>query len=286
MSAGRCRSFRPVSVGALQRWGASQTVRCLAMKKLFALAITIMSFAVSNSAASMLGYQTLELDFGNPGISKIVRWSNKNMVGVESGGLGFDGESNQVVDVSLETTEPYAIGYSWRPAQSAQFDIEITPPLKPITLPNGETSVPFTGQFYVRYSPDAKHWSSWQVLAGVIGVGKESKWTFKGQVGVPQKERESYQNFLSSYSKMDVPWTSDEEAAVKWILKKEPDFFANQIPFVGYLQFLFENQLFGGQRIQKIKIGIGYGISGLATIPKDKKVQEGRDNMPWRFRVE
>ena len=146
--------------------------------------------------------------------------------------------------------------------------------------------MPFSGQFYVRYSPDAQHWSSWQVLEGVNIPGKESKWKFKGQVCVPQKEREPYQNYLYSYYKMDVPWTSDEEAAAKWILKKDPNFFAKQIPFVGYLQFLFENQLYGGQRIERIKIGIGYGVSGLATIPKDKKVQEGRDNIPWRFRGE
>lgn len=258
------------------------------MKKLLVLSLTTMLFTASNCTAAMLGYQTLELNFKNHSeITTKTKWSHQDKVGLTEEGLGFDGEQTQVVDVSIETVQPFAIGYSWRPAQSAHIDVEITPPLKAITLSNGQTSMPFRGNLYVRYSPDTKHWSSWQVVEALEPVpGKESQWKFRGQISVPQKERETYQNHLYAYYKMDVPWTSDEEAAVKWILKRYPDFFAQQIPFIGYLQFLFENQLCGGQRIEKIKIGVGYGVSGLATIPKDKKVEEGRSDIPWRFRSE
>ena len=33
---------------------------------------------------------------------------------------------------------------------------------------------------------------------------------------------------VSEYSSLDVPWKSDEEAAVKWILEREPDFFEKE----------------------------------------------------------
>jgi hypothetical protein len=34
-----------------------------------------------------------------------------------------------------------------------------------------------------------------------------------------------------------VPWSSDEEALVKEILKGEPRFFETCAPFIGYVQF-------------------------------------------------
>jgi hypothetical protein len=82
-----------------------------------------------------------------------------------------------------------------------------------------------------------------------------------------------------------VPWTSDEEAAVKWILRRDPSFFSKSLPFIGYLQVLFETQVNGGRRLEHVKVGIGYAVSGLASISKDPKVQEERDG-PWRFRGE
>lgn len=256
------------------------------MKKLLVMSLVIMLFAASNCFAAMRGYETLELDFKNPSeIATKAKWSHQDKIDLTNKGLGFDGGQAQAIDVSIETVEPFAIGYSWRPTQSVHIDAEITPPLKTITLPNGQTSTPFRGNLYVRYSPDAKHWSSWQVAEALeTAPGKKSEWKFRGRISIPQKEREAYQNYLYAYYEMDVPWTSDEEAAVKWILKKEPSFFSQQIPFIGYLQFLFESQLYGGQRIEKIKIGAGYGVGGLATIPKDKKVEEGRSSIPWRFR--
>jgi hypothetical protein len=128
------------------------------------------------------------------------------------------------------------------------------------------------------------------LLGKVIELSKgtqanDGSWKFAGQIGIPQKERKSYQDLLEQYHRMDVQWTSDEEAAVKWILTKDPNFFSRQIPFIGYLQFLFETTLNGGQRIEKIKSDVAYGVSGLSTIPKDKHAEEGR-NVPWRFRSE
>jgi hypothetical protein len=239
------------------------------------------------SAASILGLQTLELNFKNQDeVSAKARWSNKDKLNLTSQGIGTSGDPAVVVDFAIETRGAFAVGYSWRPIQSANISVEISPPRKTLSLANGQTFVPSAGSLYVRYSPDAKHWSSWQVIELNKGTQKnDGSWKFDGQIGIPQKERKSYQDLLEQYHRMDVQWTSDEEAAVKWILNKDPNFFSRQIPFIGYLQFLFETTLNGGQRIEKIKIDVGYGVSGLSTIPKDKHAEEGR-NMPWRFRSE
>jgi hypothetical protein len=239
------------------------------------------------SSASILGFQTLELNFKNQDeVSAKVQWSNKDKLNITSQGIGTSLDPAVVVNTSIETLGAFAVGYSWRPIQSAHVSVEISPPRRTLSLANGQTFVPSAGSFYVRYSPDAKHWSSWQVIELNKGTQKnDGSWKFDGQIGIPQKERKSYQDLLEQYHRMDVQWTSDEEAAVKWILSKDPNFFSRQIPFIGYLQFLFETTLNGGQRIEKIKINVAYGVSGLSTIPKDKQAEEGR-NVPWRFRSE
>jgi hypothetical protein len=257
------------------------------MKKAWMLSLVMVVSIACESFASMIGMQTLELDFkDHQHIVTQVEWSNPDKLTLTSQGLGFEGESAQVRDIFLETIRPFAIGYSWRPAQSATIDIEIVPPQKMITLSNGQTAYPFMGNWYVRYSPDTRHWSSWQVIEGQNLPQKDGPWKFRGEISVPQKERAAYQQYLDAYYKLDVPWTSDEEAAVKWILQEDPNFFSQGIPFVGYLQFLYEGRLYGGQRIESIKIDVSYGVGGLATIPRDRKVEEGRSNIPWRFQIE
>ena len=84
---------------------------------------------------------------------------------------------------------------------------------------------------------------------------------------------------------MRLPWKSDEEALVKWILKKDPEFFSHSIPFIGYLQFLYETSLSKGLRITKFYAIANFGVGGLGSLPKDENDNnyKGRDDFPWRF---
>jgi hypothetical protein len=90
---------------------------------------------------------------------------------------------------------------------------------------------------------------------------------------------------LSEYSRLDVPWKSDEEAAVRWILERRPDFFSTDLPFIGYIEFLFEGSIHGGQRIRTFEASVSYGMSGLHSPPKDRNAYKDRDSSPWRFRA-
>lgn len=206
----------------------------------------------------------------------------EDRINLNGKGLGFDGAVNTAIELSLETTKPFAIGTSWRPTRSAHITVEIVPPKKEVKLPNGQKYTPYSGNFFVRYSPDSKNWSSWQVLEP---QKEKSVWEYAGNITVSQKESKKYQDYIYKYHKEDVPWKSDEEAAVKWILEKEPDFFRKGIPFIDYLQFLLETSLNGNQRIQKIKISVSSSVGGMSTIPKDGKYQDGRSSIPWRFKA-
>lgn len=103
-------------------------------------------------------------------------------------------------------------------------------------------------------------------------------------MSVPQREQSEYHDLMEAYSKLDVPWTDDEEAMVKWILERDAKFFERSLPIIGYVEFLFEAPLYGGQRITTLKAKVIYSIAGLRSEPKDPKAAENRD-VPWRFKA-
>ena len=158
--------------------------------------------------------------------------------------------------------------------------------MEEITLGNGQVTTPYQGDVYVRYSPDTMHWSTWQVL----GPGDQQTsiliqnpgWHFSGTVRVPYSAREEYDTFLGKYATLDVPWRSDEEAAVQWIVENDPDFFEREIPFIGYIEFLYEGSFHGGQRIASFRAEITYGMSGLHYAPENDDYGD-RDERSWSF---
>ncbi|MEI8312046.1 MAG: hypothetical protein WCH98_14950 [Verrucomicrobiota bacterium] len=212
-------------------------------------------------------------------------WSDPDKIMVSNDGLGWDGEADSSRDGWIRT-KPIALGLSWRPTSSIYVRFAIQPPPLEITLKNGQTFTPDGGDMYVRYSPDLKHWSSWQELPRSEPKSVEEKKKpgryFSGRIGVPRIEQSEYGRLVSDYSQMDVPWKSDEEAAVEWILDRDPEFFSKHIPFIGYAEFLFEGGFHGGQRIQSLKAEILYSMGGMHTRPKDEAVSKNRD-VPWRY---
>jgi hypothetical protein len=170
--------------------------------------------------------------------------------------------------------------------------VSIHPIPSEIVLNNGQTSTPYAGDVYVRYSPDLRHWSTWQALQTSEPQNKAEKENsgryFNGVIGVARVEREEYGRLISQYSKLDVPWTSDEGAAVRWIIEKDPEFFARQLPFVGYIQFRYEAGFHGGQRITSFRANVSYGMSGMFSSPKEKDASKDKDlfSKPWSFKAE
>ncbi|XHR27860.1 MAG: hypothetical protein ACFUZC_18250 [Chthoniobacteraceae bacterium] len=208
-------------------------------------------------------------------------WAQPEKIGVTKDGLGWDGDPSASVDGWIET-QPIAVGTSWRPAPNVRLEVKISPAPKPFPTAYGQMSTFGIGAAYARYSPDGKHWSTWQALSP--DSEKYSLRTFKGYLEVPKRERVSYEDLLSKYSALDVRWKSDEEAAVRWILKRQPDFFAHSLPFIGYVQVLYEVQFGGGDRIHDFKVHWDCAIGSMATTPKDLDFDIQKDRgVPWRF---
>ena len=256
------------------------------MKKIIAFTLITFTILGNNAYAAILGMEELKINFTDKDDAKRkATWSEPDKINITKNGLGWDGEQNASRDSWIETI-PLAVGLSWRPAQSAKITVEIEPEGKSITLPNGQTYTPSIGSMFVRYSPDGKHWSSWQAMNYPRPRGSAvTKRKYTAFVNVPRREREEYIRYLKKYWKLDVPWVSDEEALVKWILRQDPKFFSKYIPFVGYLQFLYENSLPGGQRITKFHATANFGVGGMHQAPKDKEVYKKRGHIPWRFKA-
>ena len=226
-------------------------------------------------SATMIGRKEVVLDFTKPDeIKKSAKWSPVDKLSLFPDGLGWEGPENHSRDMWIESV-PVAVGWSWRPTRTVSVKGEVLP-VKIVSR---------AGQLYARYSPDMKNWSSWQCLQRRASQSKQypDPW-FSCMLRVPYRESKPYRELLRQYWRLDVPWSSDEEAAVRWILQSDPQFFENCMPFIGYVQFLFEISLRGGQKIEKIEFELNYGAGGRASIPRDKSIQK-KHRGPWRFKA-
>ena len=252
-------------------------------------AVLLTSLVASSVSASIMGRNSLAIDFTNSVDAQAkATWARPDVLRVTTDGLGWDGESTALIDGWIQTI-PLALGLSWRPTHSLSVYVSIDPRPEEIVLRNGQKTTPYPGDVYVRYSPDAKHWSTWQVLQHERQTNTEQPKAcriFSGQVAVPDIERQEYVKLIFEYSKLDVPWKSDEDAAVRWIVKKEPDFFAKQLPFIGYIEFRYEGAFNAGQRVKSFNADVGYCISGIHSAPKDSNAYQKRGSTPWSFKAD
>jgi len=234
--------------------------------------------------AAILAGNRFSIDFTDPNQARTrAQWAADDKVALNEEGLGWDGLQNASRDFWIETM-PIAVGLWWRPIQSGNITIEIEPDIKPFTAA-GKSHLPSGGIVFVRHSPDAVHWSDWQVMQHKVAAsGNQPKRHYTGQVQVTRRGRAQYEEYLQTYMKMDVPWASDAEALAKWILEQEPKFFEKHKPFIGYVQFLYECSLCAGQRISRFDANIGWAVSGLHVPPKDKSI-ETNSAAPWRFKT-
>jgi hypothetical protein len=248
---------------------------------LISLAIVGVAFLAEAVQGSIVNFNRLLIDFTKQeGAAAKATWSRPDKLTITAQGLGWDGPAAGSISGWIQT-KPLAVGLSWRAASSVSLKVTIEPTPKPITLNSGETYTPYTGTVYARFSPDAKHWSTWQALSSMHPLPKDSTGRlFEGTLSVPERERAEYLELLETYSKLDVPWPDDEEALVKWILARDAKFFEKSLPFIGYVEFLFEAAFHGGQRVSGMKADVHYAMSGFGGPNADLN----RD-MPWRFKA-
>jgi len=227
----------------------------------------------SQADAIINGYSELKVDFTSPtNASEKATWADPAKLVISGSGLGWDGNPQHSHDAWIQT-KPIAVGLWWRAPSAVSVRVAIYPRIE--------------GALYARYSPDLKHWSSWQALQGSSAQSLDERKNpgtfYDSMIAIPGRERADFDRLRSEYSRLDVPWASNEEAAVHWILSRDPDYFAKHIPFIGYVEVLFEGSLHGGERIRSLSVEVSYSMSGMSTVPKDEASRNYQDHSRWRF---
>ena len=207
-------------------------------------------------------------------------WSETNHLTITSAGLGWDGEPAATREGWIQT-KPVGVGLAWRPTAGVNLRVRIEPAPQPIKLNSGQTYTPYFGRVFARYSPDARHWSSWHELRQ---DGTNSPTVHQGSMAVTRRAQQRFAQHRSAYAKLNVPWPDDTEACVRWLLQREPDFFATELPFIGYVEFLIEGSFHGGQRIRSFDADISWVVSGMHQPPKDGQPHPSFER-PWQFKA-
>lgn len=248
---------------------------------LFVLLTMGLSGSIVN--AIVLQHQEVLLDFTQlDKITRVAKWSDSKFLTLTPEGLGWDGKADASRDVTIETLKPVSVGWSWHPVTTVHIDAESLPPGSFRITENSVTYPSTAGTLYSRYSPDGRHWSTWQALSLRKPRNQEMpRLRFHGTLRVPDKARHRYIEHLKKFAKTDrlLLGVIDQEAAVRWILDKEPAFFEHNLPFIGYVEFLWEKQIRGHQRLKQLRILVQYGRGGFGRTP------EGHDDADrWRFK--
>jgi hypothetical protein len=256
------------------------------MRTAFVLCALLLGSLPSLSSAAIAHWNQFRFDFTKSDEAREqATWSDADKLTITEQGLGWDGAKDASRFGWIEL-KPLAVGLSWRPAQSVSIRLTVKPVPKTIQLPTGYSTTPQFGRAYARHSPDGKHWSNWQSLRQEREKDKaDAVRTFIGSVDIPRRDRSEYELLSQEYQKLDVPWKSDEEALVDWILTKEPEYFRDHRPFIGYVQILFEQDFYAGQRIDQIDVELGFALDGHQYEPRDKSILKERQSAPWRFRA-
>ncbi|TWT90744.1 hypothetical protein Mal64_11410 [Pseudobythopirellula maris] len=209
-------------------------------------------------------------------------WTQNERLDITDEGLGWSGEPTSHFESSVRT-KPIALGYNWRPPQQAGVTVTLVADRSTYTLKRGQESRPYQGQVYLRYSPDLKHWSTWHV-AKLRSVDDGDEMTFDASVGVPRSVRKPYADLLQAYSRRDdVAASWDEEAAVRWIVGREPRFFAKQLPLVGYVQVMYEGNFSGDRRVRSMNLNIGYAMSGMVQAATSREATGPGFGRHWEY---
>lgn len=262
----------------------------MAQSKSIRLMLTVVLFTVIVLATStpviavVNAGQEVVLDFTQPDkIKQFARWTAECRIDSTRDGLGWDGPANAGCDVVIETVKPIAVGWSWHPVTTVNIETEVIPAGKFTFRGSSGVSFPHAASaVYARYSPDGKHWSTWQTLMAQVPRDKERpRLWIRGRLRVPHKARKRYTELLREFSGTERPIGVDEEAAVRWILEKQPDFFEHELPFIGYIEFLYETFIKGNQRLKQLRINLSYSRGGQVSIPPGH-----RENNRWRFKTD
>jgi len=160
-------------------------------------------------------------------------------------------------------TQPLATGPSWRPPPAVGFELALNDLFVLERTQRGYLKA------FGRYSADRVHWSSWFPIASTSRETLAGS-TFQGRHELPRAARDKYDELMQVWWQSDPAWSSDEHEFCLWLAAGHRDFFAAEIPHMGYVQLRVEGDA-QGMRVGGLTIRLNAGMSGLQSIPRGQR---------------
>ena len=152
------------------------------------------------------------------------------------------------------------VGLAFRPPSAVNIYLTI----------KGELGDSFPHNIYFRYGCDRVHWLTWYEIPLLPDSSTIYSKTYSYQLILPAPARIRYDELMTEWRKTKPVWICDETALCQWIAENYPDFFTDEFPFIGYIQFYIDTWgLNYPVTVNSINAQIIWGVGGLMTIPDD-----------------
>ena len=217
------------------------------------IALAMLGLAASVALGIIMANESAEIVFEKGKVPEGVTWERN--LALTDAGLAVPAPEGNVDYELWVQTQMIPPGYAWRPPGGVQITLAV--------FGSGWQNTPI--EAYVRYGCDAVHWSTWYRMPEGGRPAKEALKTYEYDLALPRVAVEPYQEIMLDWMQNAEPnWSSDEDEFCRWLAKKDPDFFAREIPVIGYLQFRLE---YGGVnpnvKIKSMSIEMGWGTGGI-----------------------
>ena len=156
-------------------------------------------------------------------------------------------------------SQPIAAGMSWRPPTSSQVHVDVTVP----EFDRGYLRA------YFRYSSDRVHWSSWYDLHETPGTTATAR-AYQAYVSLPEAAYQKYSELKMEWWETNPVWSSDEHEFCVWLATHHSEYFATEVPFIGYVQVRLEG-LAVRLRLAGMTVGLSSSVSGVSSIPHGRR---------------
>lgn len=245
------------------------------MKTFVGAIFAIAGFAF-NTYPQIFGSGEERIEFRKENLPSGVLWSNQLLLrdtGLESDQV----PPNQSIDIWIQT-HAFSIGMSWRPPTSTGISVSIDGTLNE---PNQQSAS--RSRVFFRYSPDKLNWSSWYFTTATETNAAEGS-RYQGSLVLPEIASERYNSLMREWWATSPAWKSDEHEFCDWLIRKEPNFFEKELPFIGYIQVRIEqSNITRAGNVKAITIKYSSGVGGLTSPAKDSSKVRKTTGNKWFF---
>jgi hypothetical protein len=237
--------------------------------KIVAALVGLLLVSAITTEAQIFYANRVDIPFAPTKVPKEVAWSSS--VSLKDDGLYSEKlPSNMSREVWVQS-QPIPAGNSWRPPTTATINLQVKAGAKDFTYLHA----------YFRYSCDRVHWSTWYNLRPVTPETNAGT-VYEGGLSIPRMAHAPYYEKMNEWWQTKPNWYSDEHELCVWITRQDPDFFAREFPFIGYVQVRIEGET-QGLHLKSMSVKVDAAVSGLYS--PDKGQGRVTTDEPWSFDV-